>query len=117
MIQHEESDLPESWRPPVHTVPDPVPIPELPNPDTATDAELFAWYGNYGFFETFRKVRLSTCRSIVRAQHTANGGKKPAEDQIDEEARQHELYVALLVKGLGGRIAYEREALKRGLGS
>lgn len=111
------AELPESWRPPVHEVPDAVTIPELPDPDTATDAELFAWYGNYGFFETFRKIRLASCRSIVRAQHVANGGKKPAEDQIDEEARQHELYVGLSIKGLWGRVAYERAALKRGLGS
>jgi hypothetical protein len=107
------AELPDTWKKPEVTVPEPVTLPTF---DPGDPIDLFAWFGPFGFFDFFRKARLSSCRMILRARHALNG-VKPTEGLLDDESHSDPLYLALLEEGLAGRKAYEREAAKRGLGS
>lgn len=110
MVTKEE--LPEAWRPPE---PPTVEMIALPACDISDPAQLAAFYGPFGWADHLRKVVLSNVSELIRAQH-ANDAKKPTEDRIDDLAHNHPVYVEWLVANLAGRVAYEREVLKRGLG-
>jgi len=104
--------LPEAWKKPPVDVPEPIALPTF---DPSDPVDLFAWFGPFGFFDFFRKARLSSCRMILRAQYATR--QKPTEALLDDESHAHPLYLALLTEGLQGRREYEREAAKRGLGA
>lgn len=75
---------------------------ELPSCDTNDPAQIEAWFGNYGLWENYRKVVLSSCRELVRAETTLDG-KKLSEARIDDLARIHVNYLEFLADGLHGR--------------
>ncbi len=87
----------------------------LPDCHMGDPAELAAWYGPFGWSEHLRKVVLSNCEELVRADYAAREQPKPPEDRIKALAHTHTIYVSWLVDNLQGRVLYEREVLKRGL--
>jgi hypothetical protein len=99
-------------RPPAPSVPET--IVDFPIPDHTDPADLFAWYGERGVGENFRKITLSLCSESIRAQHA---GVKISEDRIDDLAHLHPAYLAFMVRTLDGKRAYQAEAFKRGFGS
>lgn len=90
------------------TLPQPVSIPGCNFDDPAA---LEAWFGNYGWFEHYRKVVLSNCREMERAKAVAAGIKRTV-DQIDDLARNHPNYLHLLTESLPGRILREKNVLE-----
>jgi hypothetical protein len=71
----------------------------LPVCDTSDPASLEAFFGNYGYADHFRKVVLSNCAEIIRAEAT----EKISEARIDQLAHIHPLYVDFLIQSLNGR--------------
>lgn len=88
----------------------------LPECDTTDPAQLCAFFGNYGYGDHLRKIVLANCAELIRAQAGVSG-EKISEARIDQLSRIHPNYVEWIVKNLEGRVLYERDALKRGLGS
>lgn len=72
---------------------------DIPLCDTSNPADLEAWFGNYGYAGDFRKVVLSNCAEIIRAEAT----DKLSEARIDQLAHIHPLYVDFLIQCLNGR--------------
>lgn len=72
---------------------------QLPTCDTSDPASLEAWYGDFGWAQHFRKVVLSNCAEIVRAEAT----EKLSESRIDQLAHIHPLYLSFLTDCLNGR--------------
>ena len=84
-------------------------IDGLPVCNVSDPADLEAWYGNFGFFEHFRKIMLADCRQLVRAQALANGTKITA-DTADDLARLSDGYLEFITANLRGRRLRERNA-------
>lgn len=77
----------------------------LPALDLEDPAQLEAWYGNFAFFDHYRKSILSQCYELVRAQ--VPEGQKWTEARIENEARQHPIYLDFLAEHFNGR--HQRE--------
>lgn len=108
------AELPESWQPPpAPEVPD---VVKAPTWDASDPAQLYAWFGPFGLWESWRKVVLSSCTEVIRAQHALAGGKPPTEARLDDLSRLHGAYLEFLADGLIGRTLYEREIIKQGRG-
>jgi hypothetical protein len=105
-----KTELPESWQKP--KVPD---VVKVPAPDHTDPAQLYAWYGPFGISQEYRKVVLSSAAEIVRAQ-AAVDGEKMTDKIADAQSHLHPSYLAFLERTLHGRILYEREVIKRGIG-
>lgn len=92
--------------------PDPRPTPiEVPDCDFNDPASLESWYGNFGWFEHYRKVVLSNCEELVRAK-AAVSNEKITETRITSLARQHPNYLGFLEEHLHGRILRERNVIE-----
>ena len=85
-------------------------IDGLPGCNTDDPASLEAHFGNFGFFEHFRKVVLSSCKEIERAKAVEQKEKKTV-DQLDDLARTSDTYVSFLTANLQGRILREANVL------
>lgn len=83
-------------------------IVALPQCDTSNPGDLSAWYGNFGYDEKFRKVRLANARELVRAR-AALLEATISEARIDDLARQEQIYLDYLAENLHGRRIYETE--------
>lgn len=83
-------------------------IVELPECDLNDPGALAAWFGNFGYDEKYRKVRLANARELVRAR-AALLEATISEARIDDLARQEQIYLDYLAKNLHGRLLYERE--------
>jgi hypothetical protein len=105
-------ELPESWKP---QAPAEAPIVAIPDRETDTPEELAAWFSGYSMFEMYRKVLLANCRELVRARFAVNG-EKITEARLDDLGRLEPAYLNYLERGLHGRILWEAEYLKRGIG-
>ncbi len=81
---------------------------KLPQIDFTNPAELEAWFGNFGFFDHYRKVVLGNCEEIIRAS-VAVQGTKLTEKRIEAMAHTHGLYLDFLIDGLRGRRLREAE--------
>lgn len=79
-----------------------IPASLIPVCDCTDPGSLEAWYGNFGFFDHWRKVVLSNCREIVRAQSVIDSAKL-SEARIDDLARTHDNYFEFLTIHLEGR--------------
>lgn len=88
---------------------------DVPACDVNDPAQLAAWYGAFGWADHFRKVVLANCREAIRAG-MAMQDLKVTEARLDDLSHVHPSYFAFLTTHLLGRVAYEREVLKRGLG-
>jgi hypothetical protein len=107
------AELPTGWKPKpgvtMRTEADVV-IPPRASDDPAI---LGSWYGAFGFFDHWRKVRLSLCRELERGKHA---DQKVTEAKLDDLAHTHPAYVAFLTEHLYGRQLWEKEVEHRGLG-
>lgn len=106
------AELPESWR-----EPEPAPVPDVitaPTWNANDPAQLAAWFGNFGMWEHWRKVVLSSCVEVLRAKSV--DGPKLTEARLDDLSRIHPAYLEFLTDGLAGRTLYEAEVQKRGFG-
>jgi hypothetical protein len=83
-------------------------ILSLPECDRTNPGDLAAWYGNFGYDEKFRKVRLANARELVRAR-AALMDATVSETRIDDLARQEKTYLDYLAANLQGRQIYESE--------
>lgn len=70
-------------------------------------AHLEALYGNFGLFEHWRKVVLSDCKEMIRAQMLEEE-VKPTDKRLDDLGHIHPIYVEFLTQGLQGRIKREQ---------
>jgi len=102
------AELPEPWQKPKPPEP-----PAVTVPDRETDSyeELAAWYSGFSFCEHYRKVVLSLCREVVRAQHF---DQKITEARLDDLARLHPSYLNYLERHLHGRALWEKAFLAQG---
>lgn len=75
---------------------------KIPVCDVSDPGSLEAWYGNFGFFDHWRKVVLSNCREIERAR-AVERSEKVTESRLDDLARVSNTYVSFLTIHLGGR--------------
>ncbi len=74
----------------------------VPGIDTTDPASLEAFFGGFGFFDYWRKVVLSNCREIERAE-AASSSTKVSESRLDDLAHTHPNYLSFLTEGLEGR--------------
>ena len=72
----------------------------LPPLDLEDPANLEAFYGNFAFFDHYRKSILAQCRELVRAKCV---GEKITEARIDDLARTLPLYLDFLAEHFVGR--------------
>lgn len=82
----------------------------LPSCETTDPAALEAWYGNYSFFDHWRKVVLANCEEIVRADYVLRE-EKITETRITSLARLHPNYLDFLAEHLDGRRLREQNVL------
>jgi len=90
-------------------------ITALPECDLNNPADVEAWYGNYSFFDHYRKCVLADCKEIERAKAVLSGEKMTV-DRLDDLARKSDIYLTFLAKHLAGRRAREvnvRESFAR----
>jgi hypothetical protein len=71
-------------------------------------AELRAKYGAFGVWDHIRKTELAQLRMRLRAEWTAVGGKRPTNDQLDDEAHAHPEYIDLIRQTLADRTRWVR---------
>lgn len=86
----------------------------VPECDLNDPAQVEAWFGNFSWFEHYRKCVLSNCEELVRAK-AALDDMKITETRITSLARQHPNYLAFLENGLQGRIVREQNVLDSGV--
>lgn len=92
-------------------------IGEMEVPDAPEDpAELASLYGPFGFFDHWRKCVLAQAQELIRAKY-ATAQEKITESRLDSLARIHPAYLDFLDQHLQGRIRWEREVLKQGVGA
>jgi hypothetical protein len=84
---------------------------EVPACDFNDPASLEAWFGNYSFWDHYRKVVIANCMELIRAEY-ARTGEKVTETRLDALARTHDYYKAFLANGLMGRVAREQNVLQ-----
>ena len=90
----------------------------MPTCDVTDPASLESWYGNFGFYQDFRRVLIASCREIVRSS-AALAGTKLTEARIDDLAHLQSQYLDFLTEHLNGRRIREesvREAMSGGYG-
>jgi hypothetical protein len=87
---------------------------DVPEPDD-DPAVLAAMFEGYAANEQWRKVVLATCRELVRSS-AALSGRRISEARTDDMARQHPSYLQFLEMSLVGRVKWEREVQKGGIG-
>lgn len=87
---------------------------DIPEPDD-DPAVLAALYSGYAYAEHWRKVVLSSCREIIRAGASLQN-HKVTEARLEDLSRVHPKYLEFLTIHLRGRIAWERESQKMGVG-
>jgi len=89
---------------------------DIPDRENSEDpAVLAAWYGPFGWADHLRKVTLANCSEMIRAQY-ALADLKLSEARLDALSRVHPAYLKFLAVHLEGRILWEREVIKRGMG-
>lgn len=71
----------------------------LPLCNTDDPADLEAWFGPFGYADNFRKVVLSNCAEIIRAQAT----EKLTEARLSDISHTADYYVTFLTECLNGR--------------
>ncbi len=83
----------------------------LPLLDLSDPAQLEAFYGNFAFFDHYRKSVLAECHEIERAKAAASG-EKVTEAKLENLARQHPNYLDFLGEHFHGRHQREKNVLQ-----
>lgn len=100
--------IPDSWKPAPSAAPSGDRIGNKVPPCDFTDpADLEAWYGNFGFFDHFRRVVVDNCAGIERAKAVSEQ-TKITEERLKQLAHTNAIYVDFLITHLEGRILRER---------
>lgn len=89
---------------------DAIEILDIPQCDVKNPADLEAWYGNFGFFDHWRKIVLANTREIERARAVLED-RKITESRLDDLARMHPRYTEFLECHLYGRMQREKNVL------
>lgn len=87
---------------------------DIPEPDD-DPAVLAALYSGYAYAEHWRKVVLATCKELIRAGASL-GKERLTEARLEDLARVHPSYLQFLTTHLHGRVKWERESQKMGVG-
>jgi hypothetical protein len=87
---------------------------DIPEPDD-DPALLAALYSGFAYAEHYRKVVLATCKELIRAGASL-GNQKITEARLEDLARTHPSYLEFLTTHLHGRVRWEREVQKNGVG-
>jgi hypothetical protein len=85
-------------------------VGEVPTVDMNDPGHLEAWYGNFAFFDHYRKIVLASCRETERAKALTKG-EKITETRLDDLARVSDTYVEFIALHLGGRALREQNVL------
>ena len=86
-------------------------VADVPDVDFNDPASLEAFYGNFSFFDHYRKSVLSSAREVERGR-AAKDGVKITEARIDDLARVSPMYLDFLATHYEGRTLRERNALE-----
>ncbi len=78
----------------------------LPELNLSDPAQLEAWYGNFAFFDHYRKAILSQCYELERAK--VPDGQKTTEARLENLARLNPIYLDFLSEHFKGREQRER---------
>jgi hypothetical protein len=78
----------------------------LPGLDLSDPANLEAFYGNFAFFDHYRKSVLAQCYELERAK--VPDGAKVTEARLENLARLNPIYLDFLATHFQGRQARER---------
>jgi hypothetical protein len=78
----------------------------LPEVNLNDPAQLEAFYGNFAFFDHYRKSVLAECHELERAK-ALESGSKTTETQLENRARLHPNYIDFLSTHFNGR--HQRE--------
>lgn len=84
----------------------------IPEVNLTDPASLEAFYGNYGFFEIWRKIVLSNAMEIVRATMIV-AGEKPTDKRMENLGRTHPVYLDFIGRHLEGRRMREEMVRQR----
>jgi hypothetical protein len=82
-------------------------LADVPAVDFSDPAALEAMYGNYSFFDHYRKVVLASCEELIRGRAAADG-EKITEKRIESLARLHPNYLDFLATHYEGRSLREK---------
>lgn len=82
----------------------------LPPLDLTDPAQLEAFYGNFAFFDHYRKSILAQCHELLRAKYL-EAGEKITETRLENEARVHPIYLDFLSEHFKGRHQREQNVL------
>lgn len=82
----------------------------LPECDPTDAGALEAWYGNYSFFDHWRKIVLANCEEMTRAEYALRE-EKITETRITTLARLHPSYIDFLREHLDGRRLREQNVI------
>jgi hypothetical protein len=74
----------------------------LPALDLTDPANLEAFYGNFAFFDHYRKSILAQCHELLRGKY-ASENEKVTETRLENEARVHPIYLDFLAEHFNGR--------------
>lgn len=85
-------------------------VGDVPAVDFNDPGSLEAFYGNFGFFEHYRKIVLASCREAERAKALAEGTKLTV-DRTDDLARVSDTYVGFITEHLEGRRLREQNVV------
>lgn len=91
-------------------------VADVPGVDFSNPAELEAFYGNFSFFDHYRKSVLASCCEVIRGKAAANG-EKITETRIEQLARIHPMYLDFLATHYEGRTQREDNVRKSLLGA
>lgn len=89
----------------------------LPPLNLNDPANLEAFYGNFAFFDHYRKSILAQCHELLRAKYV-DANEKVTETRLENEARLHPIYLDFLATHFQGRHQRERnvfESLRQGV--
>jgi len=83
----------------------------VPEPDD-DPAVLAALYSGYAMYEAWRKIVLAACKELIRGSSPT----KLTESRIEDLAHVHRSYLEFMEIHLRGRVKWEREVQKGGIG-
>lgn len=85
-------------------------VADIPDVDFNDPAQLEAFYGNFSFFDHYRKSVLASCCEVIRGKCAANG-EKITETRIEQLARITPMYLDFLATHYEGRSLREKNVL------
>lgn len=85
-------------------------VADVPDVDFNDPGQLEAFYGNFSFFDHYRKSVLASCCEVIRGKAVARG-EKLSESRIDQLSRIDPMYLDFLAIHYEGRALREKNVL------